>query len=160
MEARTIAGNGGVMHEGITAVGLMTLRQTGPETFADAPGKVHLSERARAISAHQLLARRAKDDWQGPLGFLRGVRRRWTVTFDESEPAATFPLIHGQEIASAAQSDKRDYRSRDPRCIPGEGPIPVECRAASRMYCIRESPTSAGGSGDGPSSTMISSHDG
>jgi len=57
------------------------------------------------------------------------------VTFDENDPAATFPLIHNQEIASAAQADKRDYRSRDPRCTPGEGPIPVECRAASCGTC-------------------------
>ena len=120
---------------GMTAVGLMTLRQAGPEAFAAAPGKVHLSDRARARSAHQILARRAKDDWQGPVGFLRGVRRRWTVTFDENEPGASFPIIHGQEIATAAQTDKRDYHSRDERCIPNEGPIPVECRAASCGTC-------------------------
>lgn len=120
---------------GITAVGLMTLRQAGVEAFVDAPGKVHLSERARATSAHQIMGRRAKDDWQGLFGFLRGMRRRWTVTFDENDPAATFTLVNGQEIASAAQTDKRDYRSRDARCIPGEGPIPVECRAASCGTC-------------------------
>jgi len=119
----------------ISAVGLMTLRQAGPEAFADAPGAIHLSDRARATSAHQVLARRAKDDWQGLLGFARGVRKRWTVTFDENDPEATFPLIHGQEIATAAQSDKRDYRSRDSRCILNEGPIPVECRAASCGTC-------------------------
>jgi len=120
---------------GITAVGLMTLRQAGVDAFVDAPGRVHLTERARATSAHQIMARRAKDDWQGLLGFLRGVRKRWTVTFDENEPDATFQLIHGQEIASAAQTDKREYRTRDARCIPGEGPIPVECRAASCGTC-------------------------
>ena len=43
--------------------------------------------------------------------------------------------MHDQEIASAAQSDPRDYRARDPRCTPGEGPIPVECRAASCGTC-------------------------
>ena len=57
------------------------------------------------------------------------------MTFDENDPAATFPLINGQEIATAAQADKREYRSRDPRCTPGEGPIPVECRAASCGTC-------------------------
>jgi len=120
---------------GITAVGLMTLRQAGTEAFADAPGRVHLTEQARATSAHQLMARRARDDWQGLFGFLRGLRKRWTVTFDENDPQATFPLIHGQELATAAQSDKRDYRSRDARCTPEEGPIPVECRAASCGTC-------------------------
>ena len=63
------------------------------------------------------------------------MKKRWTVTFDENEPNAKFTAIQGQEIASAAQSDKRDYRSRDPRCTPGEGPIPVECRAASCGTC-------------------------
>jgi len=120
---------------GITAAGLMTLRQVGPEAFLAAPGKVQLPARARALSPHQILRRRARDDRQGLLGFLRGMKKRWTVTFDENDSEASFSLIEGQEIATAAQSDKREYRSRDGRCIPGEGPIPVECRAASCGTC-------------------------
>jgi ferredoxin len=68
-------------------------------------------------------------------GFARGLRKEWSVTFDESDPGARFALIDGQEIATAAQSDKRDYHSRDARCTPKEGPIPVECRAASCGTC-------------------------
>jgi ferredoxin len=120
---------------GMAAVGLMTLRQTGVEVFASAPGTVHLSPAAIRLSPHQVLRRRAKRDRQALFGFVRGPARRWRVTFDESEPHATFPVIQGQEIATAAQTDKRDYRSRDPRCTPGEGPIPVECRAASCGTC-------------------------
>jgi ferredoxin len=120
---------------GISAVALMTLRQVGPEAFVAAPGKIHLSEKVRALSPHQVIRERARDDWQGPLGFTRGLKKRWTVTFDENIPDARFTAINGQEIASAAQSDKREYRSIDPRCIPGEGPIPVECRAASCGTC-------------------------
>ena len=120
---------------GITAVGLMTFRQVGAEAFSATPGRVDLSPPARAMSPHQLMKRRSTDDWQGPLGFLRGMMKRWTVTFDEADPAATFTVINGQEIATAAQTDKRDYRQRDPRCTPGEGPIPVECRAASCGTC-------------------------
>jgi ferredoxin len=120
---------------GITAAALMTLRQAGPEAFAAAPGKIHLSERARARSPHQVMKARAKDNSQGPLGFLRGANRRWTVTFDEADPQATFTVIEGQELASGAQTDKRDYKTQDPRCTPGEGPIPVECRAASCGTC-------------------------
>ena len=93
------------------------------------------SDAVRARSPHQVLKVRARDDWQGPLGFLRGHMKRWTMTFDENDPAATFTAINGQEIATAAQADKKDYRSRDSRCIPGEGPIPVECRAASCGTC-------------------------
>lgn len=120
---------------GPVAIGLMTLRQVGPAALAAAPGTVHLSAEARRRSLHQILHERARDDWQGLFGFLRGLKKRWTVTFDEADPAATFTVIHGQEIATAAQTDKRDYRSGDPRCIPGEGPIPVECRAASCGTC-------------------------
>jgi ferredoxin len=120
---------------GISAVALMTLRQVGADAFAAAPGKIHLSEKVRALSPHQVLRTRARDDWQGLLGFTRGIKKRWTVTFDENLPDARFTSITGQEIASAAQSDKREYRSLDPRCTPGEGPIPVECRAASCGTC-------------------------
>ncbi len=120
---------------GIAAVALMTRRQVGVEALAAAPGGVHLSEAIRARSPHQVMARRAKNDSQGLFGFLRGVRKQWTITYHENDSSATFPAIHGQEIATAAQSDRRDHRGRDPRCIPGEGPIPVECRAASCGTC-------------------------
>jgi ferredoxin len=120
---------------GITAVGLMTLRQVGAAAFAAAQGKIHLTPEARRLSPHQVLANRGVDDWQGLLGFTRGIRKRWTVTFDENDPAAKFTLINDQEIASAAQTDSRDYHARDPRCTPNEGPIPVECRAASCGTC-------------------------
>jgi ferredoxin len=120
---------------GLTAAALMTYQQAGAEAFTAAAGKVHLTDRARAMSPHQVLKRRARDDSQGLLGFARGLKKRWTVTFDENDPAATFTAINGQELATAAQTDKRDYRSRDGRCTPGEGPIPVECRAASCGTC-------------------------
>src|SRR5262245_49563636 len=95
---------------GITAAGLMTLRQAGAETFAATPAKIVLSVEARAITPHQVLSRRAKDDWQGMFGFTRGMMKKWTVTFDENEPRASFPVINGQEIASAAREDRREYR--------------------------------------------------
>ena len=120
---------------GLAAVGLMTLRQAGPAAFAAAPGTIHLTIEARRLSLHQVMRQRARDDWQGPLGFLRGLKKRWTVTFDEGDPEATFTVINGQEMATGAQTDKREYRQRDSRCTPGEGPIPVECRAASCGTC-------------------------
>jgi ferredoxin len=120
---------------GLAAVGLMTLRQVGRGVFVAAPGQIHLSDAVRARSPHQVMRARARDDSQGLFGFTRGIAKKWTVTFDENEPEATFTVINGQEIASAAQNDKRDYRSRDVRCTPNEGPIPVECRAASCGTC-------------------------
>ena len=120
---------------GISAVLLMTLRQVGPDLFTQAPATIHLTEKARAMSPHQVLKARARDDSQGLFGFTRGLRKQWSVTFDENDPQARFTVIEGQEIASGARTDKRDYRARDPRCIPDEGPIPVECRAASCGTC-------------------------
>jgi ferredoxin len=120
---------------GMSAVALMTLRQVGAEALAAAAGRIHLTPETRRRTPHQVLGRRAKDDWQGLFGFTRGMKKQWTVTFDENDPAAKFALIHGQEIATAAQGDKREYRSKEPRCTPGEGPIPVECRAASCGTC-------------------------
>lgn len=120
---------------GMTAVGLMTLRQTGVAAFEAAPGEIHLTQEMRRRSAVQIMSRRGKDDWQGLLGFLRGPKKQWTVNFDETQPDSTFTVINGQEIATAAQNDKREYRANDMRCTPGEGPIPVECRAASCGTC-------------------------
>jgi len=120
---------------GMASIGLMTLRQAGPDALAAASGKVHLQDETRARSPHQVLSARAKDDWQGLFGFTRGLKKQWTVTFDENDPEARFTVINGQELASGAQQDRRDYRTRDSRCTPGEGPIPVECRAASCGTC-------------------------
>ena len=120
---------------GITAAGLMTLRQAGTEAFAATAAKIVLSQEVRATTPHQVISRRARDDWQGVFGFTRGMMKRWTVTFDENERDAMFQVINGQEVASGAKTDPREYRSRDSRCIPGEGPIPVECRAGSCGTC-------------------------
>lgn len=120
---------------GLTAAALMTLRQVGPDAFLAEPPTIYLSERARVLSPHQVLKLRARDDSQGLFGFARSINKRWTVTFDEADPDAKFTVIDGQELASGAREDKRDYRSKDSRCTPNEGPIPVECRAASCGTC-------------------------
>lgn len=119
----------------ISIVGLMTLRQCGIDKFGSGNGSVQLSMNVEARSIRQVFRRRRIQRSQGLFGFLRGGKKRFRMTFDENMPAATFDLIAGQDIASGAQSDKRDYRSKDSRCIPGEGPIPVECRAASCGTC-------------------------
>jgi len=115
----------------ITAVGVRTLQQVGLNTFsASAPDP---SAIVRAASPDAVLAARARDDSQGLFGRFRGDRRRWTVTFDERAPDARFPLIHSQHLTTAAALDRRDHRSRDPRC--SEGPIPVQCRSCSCGTC-------------------------
>lgn len=120
---------------GIVLAGLMTLRCAGLDAFTASDGRVHLTPDAHARSIRQIRRARSLQRSQGLFGFLRGGRKTHRMTFDENAPEATFDVIAGQDIATGAQSDKRDYRSRDSRCIPNEGPIPVECRAASCGTC-------------------------
>jgi ferredoxin len=119
---------------GITAVAFMTVAQVGLEAFKAAPGKMLLDKKHAKKSAAQVLRDRAKNDSQGLFGFLRTVNRRWTITYDENDDAATYQLSHLQDLAWGAASDRtRNWREIDPRRI--EGPIPVECRSASCGTC-------------------------
>lgn len=119
---------------GMTAVAVRTLQQVG---LGEAPGGIEQAvpheRRLGRPNPDGVLANRAKDHGQGVLGFLRGSRRMWTVTFDESDPGGRFPIINQQHITTAAALDTRDYRARDPRCT--EGPIPVQCRSCSCGTC-------------------------
>ncbi len=117
---------------GITAVAFMTLQQVGSNVFKAAAGRAVKPSRK---SPDQIVRDRARDDSQGPLGFLRGEVKVFTITFDESDRNAKFKLINSQHITTAAALDKRDHTSRDSRCVPGEGPIPVECRSAACGTC-------------------------
>jgi ferredoxin len=117
---------------GITAVAFMTLQQTGAAQFKASPGLVRkLPNR----TPDQILKQRERDDSQGVFGFLKGANKTYNVTFDENDSNAKFKLINSQHITTAAACDKRDYHSRDPRRVVGEGPIPIECRAAACGTC-------------------------
>jgi len=118
---------------GITAVALMTLQQVGMRTFAAAAEASARPARASRHTPDQIVRARARDDSQGLLGFLKGERKSWTVTFDETDPAGRFSLIQSQELTTAAASDPRDHRARDPRCH--EGAIPAQCRSAFCGTC-------------------------
>jgi ferredoxin len=118
---------------GISAIGLRTLQQVGPQKLAASPGETLGPGAWEGRSANEVLAAREKQDSQGMLGFLRGDRKQWTVVFDERLPAAQFPLINSQQITTAASMDQRNYRARDPRCA--QGPIPVQCQSCSCGTC-------------------------
>lgn len=121
---------------GITAIAFMTLRQVGLKAFAAASGEVQLDRKSARQSPEKILQERAKNDSQGLLGnFLRTTDKRWTVVWNERDPTARFQMIHHQEVASAAATDKRDWSQVDPRCTVDEGPIPVQCRSASCGTC-------------------------
>jgi ferredoxin len=116
---------------GITAVAFMTLQQVRANAFRTSPGKLReLSSK----SPDQILRERSRDDSQGLFSFLR-PDKVFTITFNGNDPAAKFALINTQHLTTAAANDKRDYCSSEPRCIVGEGPIPVQCRTASCGTC-------------------------
>ncbi len=119
---------------GITAVGLMTLNQVGPEEFKNAKGETEKPKGLFAKSPDQIVAARAKDDSQGLFGFLKTVDKKYTITWDESKSNAKFALINDEELATAAAKDQsQDWKAQDERCW--EGVIPVECRSASCGTC-------------------------
>lgn len=120
---------------GITAIAFMTLQQVGPEALAAAEGKLHISDWARKRSPERVLADRARNDGGGLLGYLKGLRRDYTITFNEGFQTASFKLIEGVHITQASMTDQADHPYADSRCEPGDGPIPTECRSAACGTC-------------------------
>jgi len=120
---------------GITAIGFMTLRQVGPEALAAAEGKLHIDDWARKKSAQNVLAGRAKNDGGGLLGFLKGLKQDYTVTFNEAFKSAKFKLIEGTELTQASMTDQADHPYANSRCTAGDGPLPTECRSAACGTC-------------------------
>ena len=118
---------------GITAVAMRTLQQVGSDALAGSPGDVVGAGLWDGRSADEVVQLRRRLEPQGLLGFLRGSRKQWTVTFNERYPGARFPLIQSQHLTTAAAMDLRAYRAGDPRCT--EGPIPVQCRSCSCGTC-------------------------
>ena len=117
----------------IAAVGLMTLNQVGVEAFKFASGDVEKSSKAMSKSPDAIVAERAKDDSQGLFGFLRTINKQFSVAYSGIH-SGKFTLLCDEEIASASQKDNsRDWKAGDPRCW--EGPVPIECTAASCGTC-------------------------
>ncbi len=118
----------------ITAVGLMTLNQVGLEAFKAAAGETKKPTGVMSKSPDAIVAERAKDDSQGMLGFLRTVDKQFSVNFAGPHYAGKFRIMAEEEIASASQKDhSRDWRAEDERSW--EGPVPIECTAASCGTC-------------------------
>ena len=120
---------------GITAIGFMTLQQVGVEAFVAAEGRVHLGDWARKKSPQNVLADRAKNDGGGLLGFLKGLKQDYTITFDEGFKTARFKLIERTELTQASMTDQADHPYANIRCAPGDGPLPTECRSAACGTC-------------------------
>ncbi len=119
---------------GITAVGLMTLVQTGLEGFKKTSGENAKAEGLLKKSPEKVLEARTSDKKQGVFGFLKTVDKEFQVTWDERIKNAKFDIIFDEEIASGAARDQsQNWLEKDERCI--EGVVPVECRSAACGTC-------------------------
>jgi ferredoxin len=133
--AETVANRLGVdaiLVTGITAVAFMTLQQVGVTALKSAAGDVRkLPQKTPEL----ILKDRERNDKQPLLTSLFKPDKIFSIIFDEHDPEARFKLINTQHLTTAAANDKRDHHKREPRCITGEGPIPVECRSAACGTC-------------------------
>jgi ferredoxin len=119
---------------GIVAVGLATLNQVGVEAFKAAPDTVEKIIGIMAKSPDAVIAERAKDDSQGLFGFLKTVDKKYTVTYDNLRNTSKFPVMDGQEVATASSKNLTgQFKEEDERCW--EGVVPVECLSASCGTC-------------------------
>jgi len=119
---------------GVVAVAFGSLQQVGLDLFRRpaAPGKYGKDWNK---SAEKVVEERAKDDKQGLMGIFRSVNKMFTVNFCEQTPGCSFKVLNQQDVTMAGRSYKGDHTAQDSRAMPGEGPIPVECRSASCGSC-------------------------
>lgn len=118
----------------IVAIGLMTLNQVGADAFKASLGETAKPTGIMTKSPDAIVAERAKDDSQGLFGFLKTVDKTFSVAFSAVDHAGKFPVMNDQQMTHAAAKDlSQDWRAKDGRCW--EGPIPVECTAASCGTC-------------------------
>jgi ferredoxin len=119
---------------GIVAVAFGSLQQVGLDFFRRpaAPDKYGKDWNK---SAEKVVEERAKDDKQGLMGIFRSVNKMFTVNFCEQTPGCSFKVLNQQDVTMAGRSYKGDHTAQDSRAMPGEGPIPVECRSASCGSC-------------------------
>jgi len=97
----------------------MTLQQTGIEEFKAAPGKVMISTQALSKTPEKVLRERRATKGK-VLRILRANLKHYKITFDENQEEAFFKIISTQHLTTGAAEDKRDYHTKDPRCVIGE----------------------------------------
>jgi ferredoxin len=135
--ARKIAANvkaGESLLVGVTAVAFGALQQVGLELFSQ-PAQPGRYGKDWNKSADQVVAQRARDDRQGLLGVFRSVDKTFTVNFREYQPGCSYKVLNLEDVTMAGRKYQSDHAAPDPRAMPGEGPIPVECRSASCGTC-------------------------
>lgn len=135
--ARKVAANAKASESllvGIVAVAFGALQQVGLDLFRQpaAPGKYGKDWNK---SADKIVEERAKDDKQRLMGIFRSVNKLFSVNFREQVPGCSFKVLNQQDVTMAGRSYKGNHTSQESRAMPGEGPIPVECRSASCGTC-------------------------
>ena len=111
----------------MTAIGLRTLQQVGPDALAASPA----TPSPRVCSRGERLIRCGQIDGgqEGRACSASCLERAnsWTVTFDERLPEARFPLIESQHLTTAAALDRRQYRDRGLALLggPDSGAVPI-----------------------------------
>lgn len=119
---------------GITAIGLMTLNQTGIDAFKNAKGENEKPKGIMTKSPAEIIAERGKDDSQGIFGFLKTVDKKFTANWINSKTSGSFPIKNDADIATASALDQtQNWKEADERCW--EGVVPVECRSAACGTC-------------------------
>ncbi|CAN5543892.1 hypothetical protein BH10ACI2_BH10ACI2_23490 [soil metagenome] len=122
------------MVNAIAIIGLATLNQVGLDAFKAATGEVEKPSGIMAKSPNAVIAERAKDDSQGVLGFLKTINKQFSVKYSAAHMSGKFPVMNEQEITAASANDRsKNWQEMDNRCW--EGPVPVECTAASCGTC-------------------------
>ncbi len=122
------------MVNAMVAIGLMTLNQVGIEAFKAASGETAEPTGIMSKSPNAVIADRAKDDSQGVFGFLKTINKKFSVNYIGAKFAGKFPVMNEQEVTSASALDhSKNWQELDSRCW--EGPVPVECTAASCGTC-------------------------
>ncbi len=119
---------------GISLIGLMTLVQSGLETFKAVKGEVKTPKGLLSKSPDAIVAERGKDDSQGLFGFLKSVNKKFTVTWNENSGDAKYDITNDEDVATASARDQsQNWKAKDERCW--EGVVPVECRSAACGTC-------------------------
>ncbi|HQX55782.1 MAG TPA: 2Fe-2S iron-sulfur cluster-binding protein [Pyrinomonadaceae bacterium] len=118
----------------IVAVGLATLNQVGLDAFKAAAGEIEKASGIMSKSPDAIVTERATDDSQGIFGFLKTVNKKFSVNFASLSAAGKFAIMQDQEVTGASANDRsQNWQAKDERCW--EGPVPVECTAASCGTC-------------------------
>lgn len=84
---------------GITAAAMEMCDRLGPEVFASLSGGIELSAAAMLETPTMVLRRRARNNPDGVLSALPGVRRRWSIT-REPNPDDTYVVGDGDLLAT------------------------------------------------------------